>query len=332
MSYPIVDLHEDIAFYYMTGGLGAKAQRFDLDVEGREADIPKYNRANVRIVFAALFPQIEVYGFKERTSYPTPASSRLIMLDQLKTLYALSRLHEIEIITSIKEVKSIMGSGEWRLGLILHLEGADPLLDVLDLEVLWRLGVRSVGLTWNHDNMWAASCRTRKDYGLTGSGEELVREAGRLGIIVDLAHASDKTVLDVAAISRKPVIVSHTNFRWFVDNPRNVSEEMVEAVIKTGGVIGYSFIGSLITLGRRPTIDDVVAQILDFVERFGYQWIAIGTDYHGLIGVDPPIGLESIDKLPDLLDALGEAGLGDKELSALTYGNISRVLSEVLGD
>ncbi|BAN89719.1 dipeptidase [Aeropyrum camini] len=327
-SPPIVDLHEDIAFYYTSMGAGQPLGGYGEDLEGRQADIPKYSRANVRIVFAAVFPEANVYQGGE--GYPTPSSSRLLMLDQVKTYYSIARIHSVEIVEGWSQARKILEAPQWRLGLLLHLEGADPLVDALDLEVLYRLGFRSLGLTWNHDNRWAASCKTRRDYGLTVEGEELVKKAGELGVIVDLAHASDKTVADAASASPKPVIVSHANFRWKVDSPRNVGEEAVESVVSKDGVIGYSLISTLITRDRHPTLHDVARQIVEFVEVYGHRHLAIGTDYHGLLDIKPPAGLESIDKLPLLLKALGEAGLSDRQVEAVAYGNIARVLMEVL--
>ncbi|BAA79292.2 dipeptidase [Aeropyrum pernix K1] len=325
---PVVDLHEDISFYYASMGAGQPLGGYAEDLEGRQADLPKYSRANVRIVFAAVFPESNVYQGGE--GYPTPSSSRLLLLDQVKTYYALSSIHGVEIIESWRSAQEVLEAPRWRLGLLLHLEGADALADILDLELLHRLGFRSLGLTWNHDNRWAASCKTRRDYGLTQSGEDLVKKAAELGVIIDLAHASDKTVADAASASPKPVIVSHANFRWKVDSPRNVGEEAVEAVVSKGGVIGYSLISTLITRGRHPTLHDVASQMAEFVEVYGHRHLAIGTDYHGLLDIRPPTGLESIDRLPRLLEALADAGLSDRQIEAIAYGNIARVIREVL--
>lgn len=326
---PIVDLHEDIAYYFMSGGAGQPVGSFDEDLEGRQADMPKYMRANVRLVFGALFPQADYYRASgPRAYYPTASSSRLLMLDQVKTYYNIAERHGVRVVERSSTAEELVSGREWRLGIIIHLEGADPLYDVDDLKIIARLGVRSIGLTWNHDNRWAASCTTRRDYGLTSDGEELIRQAQKQGFIIDLAHASDNTVADVAAIAHEPVIVSHGNFRWHVDKSRNLSETMVESIVSTGGLVGVSFISTLIKPGGKATLQDLVWQIIDFVERFGHRHLAIGTDFHGLIGVNPPEGLESVDKLPILLESLKGAGLTEEQVSDIAFGNALRVIRE----
>ena len=160
---------------------------------------------------ADLLPVLKGEAFSCKAfSYPTLSSSRSIVLDQVKTYYNIARRYNITIIEDRVGLEHVALSNEWRLGFILqHLEGADPLGDPGDLELLYRLGVRSLGLTWNWDNKYAASCTTRRDYRLTPLGEELVKEAERLGVIVDLAHASDKAALDVVNVVKKPVVISH---------------------------------------------------------------------------------------------------------------------------
>ncbi len=333
----VVDLHEDIAFYFQSYGAGQAYDDYGEDLDGRQADMPKYRRANVRIVFSAIFPGVDVYGVRppgytgKAFSYPTLSSSRSIVLDQVKTYYNLARRYNITIIEDRAGLGHVALSDEWRLGFILHLEGADPLGDPGDLELLYRLGLRSLGLTWNWDNKYAASCTTRSDYGLTPLGEELVKEAERLGVIVDLAHASDKSALDVVNIVKKPVVVSHGGLRSRVDTGRNTSEEVLEALADKNGVFGVTFISSLIRASGRPSIEDVADIIVDLVERYGDRLPAIGTDYHGLLYQEPPRGLESIDRLLDLKRLLADRGLGDNSIRRVMGENALRVLHEWLG-
>ena len=332
----VVDLHEDIAFYFQSYGAGQAYGDYGEDLEGRQADIPKYRRANVRLVFAALFPAVDVYGASPPGrrgrwfSYPTLASSRSVVLDQFKTYYNLARRHGITLVEDSRSLEEVIGSDAWRLGFVLHLEGADPLGDPGDLELLYRLGLRSLGLTWNWDNKYAASCTTRRDYGLTPLGEELVEEAERLGILIDLAHASDRTALDVINASRKPVVISHGGLRSRVDTGRNTGWEVLDALAANDGVFGVTFISSLIRSSGRPTIGDVVDIIVDLVERYGDRLPALGTDYHGLLYQEPPMGLESIDRLPVLAGMLAERGLGDNSIRRVMGENALRVLRERL--
>jgi membrane dipeptidase len=110
-------------------------------------------------------------------------------------------------------------------------------------------------------------------------------------------HASKYTILEAIEASSKPVMISHANVRKFVDTPKNVDQEILEALYRKGGVVGLSVLGPLITNKPRPTLDDLVQHFLYVYENFGVELIAVGTDFHSLMGLPAPEGLESIDKL-----------------------------------
>lgn len=165
---------------------------------------------------------------------------------------------------------------------LISMEGADALPDPSDIYMLHDLGVRCMGLTWNYDNKYAASCYSKKDYGLTGSGEELVNLCNQLGIVVDTAHTSRQTTIDVCSISKKPVIMSHTNVRAIRDHPRNADDAMIEAIRSTGGVVGISGIAEM--LSGKASIQNLVENINYIGENFGWDLPAIGSDFLGMRG------------------------------------------------
>jgi len=336
LSVPVVDLHEDISTYFMLHGGGYRLADFSADVEGRDADIPKYLRGGVRLVFASIFTGLETFdprvsrGYLELYNIWVPAitfrGSESTLLEQIRIYYRLVEYHEeLAIVRSYDEAESIIKSGS-KVGLLLHLEGAEPLADPYDLKILYMLGLRSIGITWNHCNKYGCGASARKDYGLTDEGEELVRMANRLGIIVDLAHASKRTALDAITVSKKPVIISHANLRRFVDTPRNVDDDVLEALKANGGVIGLSCIGPLIARGRQPELRDLVDQYMYIYEVYGPDMLAIGTDFLGLLGLPAPRGFESIDKVVNLLEELRRRGLGDRDIAKIAYENSLRVI------
>jgi len=340
MRIPVVDLHEDVSAYFLYHGGGEPFGDLRIDLPGRDADIPKYLRGNVRIVFAAIFPGIETFSpedsrrLEELYGKWLPATKfrvpQVNILEHFSVYYRLVEAYpEFTLIESAGDAERVL-SEEGRIGLLLHLEGADAIDDPYDLVLLRRLGLRSIGLTWNYNNKYGSSCMSKKDYGLTPEGEELIKMANRLGIIVDLAHASKRTALEAIEVSKKPVIISHTNLRRFVDTPRNVDEEILEAVKRGGGVIGLSAIGPLIASKPRPTIDDLVQHFLYIHQTYGADIIAIGTDFHGLLGLPAPEGFESIDKVQTLLEKLREKGLGDNDLRKVAYENALRVIKSNL--
>ncbi|MEM3676499.1 MAG: membrane dipeptidase, partial [Thermoplasmataceae archaeon] len=185
---------------------------------------------------------------------------------------------------------------------LLSLEGTDVLRDAYDLYLAFDLGLRNLGLTWNYDTKFAASCMSRKDYGLTGSGSEIVEIANSLGIIIDLAHSSKQTVLDVCSITSKPVIVSHGNVKKIQDHPRNLDDAAIDAIVSTGGIIGITAI--VTTLGGDKSIAQLVKHASYIGENFGWDHVALGTDFLGINEV--PSGFEGISKLKDLSTLLGD--------------------------
>ncbi len=328
MAIPIIDLHEDVTTYYLLHGAGQPLGQLDRDFPGREADIPKWLKGGVMIVFASIFPGIPSLVRRGGTYSPgfimrrSPES----LFEHFRLTHALARQHGIRLVESWGDVEYVIGSKS--LGFLIHIEGADAIGYPDDLGILYRLGLRSLGLTWNYGNKWAASCYSRKDYGLTADGEELVREANELGIIIDLAHASPKAALEAAEVSRKPVIVSHAGVKAVKNHPRNVGDEVIEAVKKSGGVVGVSVAVSPF-IGR--SIEDAAKHLTYIIDHFGAGVPAIGTDFHGLLGLPPVKGLETVDKVPRLLRLLSEMGYSDSVIEAVAYRNALRVLREVLG-
>jgi len=311
----IADLHEDISWgtsQYFSDTINGPAQ-------SSIAQLAKFDQA---LVFAAIYPHVRTWNedadkimrLYGRATNPTHFSFDLV-IDHLKFYYYLERRGLVKIIRGPNDALG-------KVNIVIALEGTDALRDVYDLYILRNLGVRVIQLTWNYDTKFAASCNSRKDYGLTGEGEELVKLANELGMLIDLAHASKQTVLDVASISRKPVIVSHANARRLKDSPRNLDDDMIEAVVKTGGVIGVTAIPSLLP---KPSIEGVIDNIRYIGENYGWEHVAIGTDFLGMYPDEVITGLESVDKLVNL-----GSMLGDKADDVL-WNNAYRLLKYSIG-
>jgi len=327
----IIDLHEDIAEHCMTEG--ERGKEFSVDLAGRQADFPKYKRAGVGIVVASLFPLIRTYNPELSTimtgkyggagiAYMAKAPAA-IALEQVKVYY---RMHETypDTFHIIQHPNDLEKSMNGQLGFLVCLEGTEPLEDPTDLEIFQKLGLRAVGLTWNYDTRYAASCMSKKDYGLTGDGEVLIEKANEKGIIIDLAHTSKKTMLDVLNVTKKPVMISHANYTRIQPHDRNVDDNVLEALKENGGVIGFTCITS--TLGNNPELETVTKHILAVKERFGSDLLALGTDFLGINRT--PTGLENVGKLPNLLNRLTELGMGRKEIRKLSWENAYKGFQE----
>jgi membrane dipeptidase len=234
--------------------------------------------------------------------------------------------------------------GDGRIGLLLALEGAgclgmEPeLIDVFD-----QLGVRMASLTWNSANAFAGGCGTGR--GLRPLGAALVDRMVALGMIVDLAHASEPTFWDVLArVPEHPVLVSHAACRALYDHPRNLSDAQLRALRDAGGVIGV-MPHPLVIDPERADLDRVVDHIDHAVEVAGIAHVGLGGDFLRQIaraldgqGVDTDglpsdaaiEGLEGPEDYPALVAKLRTRGYGDAALRALTSGNLLRLLRRVL--
>ena len=322
--FPVIDLHEDISAYILESERAVKP--FNVDTE-RHVDIPKYGRGGVVLVVGAVFPGEHKYVGGERVRGTVFRCSQQRVLDHIATYYRLVKefsehLYLVEHRDELLRVEYGKGTG-----ILIGLEGAYPLDDPWDLELYYKLGVRLIGLTWNIENRFAASCISKRDYGLTGSGEELVDIAERLGIVVDLAHASRKTMLDVLSIASRPVVISHACIYKLKAHPRNVDDEVLEELRRNHGVIGITFVSEFLGEGD-VGVDTVVEHIMYVYENFGVDIIALGTDYLGTSRL--PKGLEDIGKIQVLFKELLDKGLSHEDIEKIAWRNAYRVLLEVL--
>ena len=216
-------------------------------------------------------------------------------------------------------------SGERVIAGILSLEGAHALEGNLqNLDTLYKNGVRIFGLAHLFDNDIAGSTHGKKRYGLTEKGVKAIRNAQRLHMIIDLAHASEKTIDDVVSISEKPVIYSHGGVRGTLNSIRNLKDEQIQAIASTGGVIGISFFKRAV--GGNSIVDAVKA-IRYVADLVGYQYVAIGSDFDGAVVTSINSGGFSL-----LTGALLDAGFNRNEIRAIMGGNAIRVFMETLSD
>jgi membrane dipeptidase len=320
----VVDLHEDIGYHYLMSGT-AEIKPFDEDVKGRHADIPKYNKVGMKLVLGSIFPLIgslnrrkieamqRMYGTWAPSS--APVSPRDVAIELVKIYYTLEDLYPkaLKIIRTRDDIETL---GK-KTGIILHIEGSEALGEPEDLRVFFNLGVRSIGLTWNYDNKYAASCLSAKDYGLTGEGEALVSTANRLGVMVDLSHSSPKTSSETLAGSESPPFFSHSNASAEQKSKRNISDALIRKTGKRGGIVGLTFIRSCI--GEPYTPERLTDHARHMIKLGGETLPALGTDYLGMGRT--PIGLEDLSRLGRLRRALRGAGLTTRQTERLLNDN-----------
>jgi membrane dipeptidase len=236
-----------------------------------------------------------------------------------------------------------------RIGLMLSLEGVEQFgYETWPAETFWELGVRMAGLTWNRRNPYADGAA--EDGGLSRLGRSLVDELARLGVILDLAHASPATFAEVLGrIGGGPVLCSHAACRALNDHPRNLTDDQLRALADAGGLFGLML--HPLAIGHETrTIDRVIDHLEHAAGVVGLERVCFGGDFttrlsevlppmpepaDGLMptGLQPGAGIEGLkgpEDYPTLLAALSARGWADDDITAVGWGNLTSFLRRSL--
>lgn len=224
--------------------------------------------------------------------------------------------------TDLDAVLAARDGGDDVIGAVAGLEGAHAASSVGELRDLHAAGLRMIGLAHFIDNAVAGSAHGVERHGLTELGREIVREAERLGMTVDLAHSSPRTVDDVLALVTKPVVVSHGGAAGTCPGPRTLSDRQLRAIAATGGVVGIGFFRGAVCGGE---VSDIARAIEHVVRVAGADHVALGSDWDG--AVTTPFDASG---LPVLTETLLARGMGAATVEKVLGGNALRVLRATL--
>lgn len=205
----------------------------------------------------------------------------------------------------------------------LGIEGAHALDgDLRNVDVFYNSGVRMIAPTHFFDNDIGSSAHGLVDRGLTKKGKEMIQRMQEKHMIIDLAHASTRTIDDVLSIANVPVIVSHTGVKGTCNNSRNLSDAQIRAVAKSGGLVGIGY-WSTAVCGRDAR---AIAKAISYaIKKIGCSHVALGSDFDGATTV--PF---DASELPQLTQALIDEGLTDEEIRLVMGENSIRVLQKLL--
>lgn len=211
---------------------------------------------------------------------------------------------DVTVITTSSELKNLKDSG--KMGALLALEGADALAgELYRLRVLHRLGVRQLGITWNHANEAADGVEEERGGGLTRFGRKLVEAMSRLRMILDVSHLSERGFWDVMEHSDVPVIASHSNCHAVCPHRRNLKDDQIRALIERGGILGITFVPQFVHDPKEEAAVEHLLRHIDHVcELGGEQILAFGSDFDGIS--HKVSGLEDVRRLPYLEEQLLE--------------------------
>ena len=210
-------------------------------------------------------------------------------------------------------------AGRKVVGGMLSIEGLQDLEEQIgNLDRLHAAGFRMAGLAHFFDNAVAGSMHGLRKGGLTPLGREVVRRMERLGMIVDLAHSSHATVADVLAMARRPVVSSHGGVQATCKVNRNLTDDEIRGIARTGGVIGIGYWDAAVCGTSPAHIVRAIAHVRDLV---GIDHVGLGSDFDGAVTT----GFDT-SQLAAITQALVDAGFGEDDVRKVMGGNILRVI------
>jgi membrane dipeptidase len=355
-SSPLIDGHNDL-LWELRDAREKEGAELDVGrpVERLQTDLPRLAEGCVGGQYWSVYVPSDL----------PPDQVVIQTLEQIDAVFALGRAHpdRLELARTADDVERIAAGG--KVASMIGVEGGHSIGSSLGaLRILARLGAGYMTLTHNDDTPWADSATGEHPHGgLTRFGEDVVRELNRCGVLVDLSHTSEDTMRQAIEVSTAPVLFSHSSARALCDVPRNVPDDVLEVVGRSGGVVMVTFVPSFLTAeGARanaavwdetrrlrdehrddpqavrsalelwekdqPVPQTTVADVADHVDHIrdvaGIASIGIGSDFDGVPST--PDGLEDVSRYPALFDELADRGYADEDLRAIAGRNVLRVM------
>lgn len=215
-----------------------------------------------------------------------------------------------------------------RLAALLHLEGGECLgTDLEFLRILYRLGLRSVGLTWNERNLLADGVKEGENAGgLSRAGKKMIREMRRLGMLLDLSHIAPMGFYQAVDEYQGPVLVTHANARSLCDHPRNLDDNQLRTLAGNGGLVGLNQVSDFVKASPDPTLDDFIDHIVYVCDLIGVEHVALGSDFDGA----DQLVLPGVEGYLQLENCLGQRGFTSQEMEMIFSKNVERVIKKIL--
>jgi membrane dipeptidase len=352
-TVPLIDGHNDIPDAIRERG-GLDSVDFAVLQPKLMTDIPKLRAGAVGAQYwAAYVPVTTLHGGEHPAVYA---------LEQIDLVHRLCRKYRQAFALALTAADIERNFKAGKISCLIGIEGGHAIENSLGaLRMFYRLGVRYMTLTHWETIDWAdAATDSAKHGGLTPFGEEVVREMNRLGMLVDLSHVSDATMVDAIRVSRAPVFFSHSSARVLANHVRNVPDSILKMVRANGGVVMVNFNPGFVSepvrvyedsMARRAralraagvdstTVADslkvwearapkaTLAQVADHIEHVrdvaGVDAVGLGSDFDGITEV--PVGLEDVSKFPDLIAELLRRGWSELDVKKVAGLNALRVL------
>lgn len=347
MSRPflIVDAHQDIAYNAITMGRDprrsaheTRAQEPPKGLDGiATVGLPDFVQGNVRIVFATLYVAPHTSTNPLDKKYKTAQEAEALAQEQLAFYAMLAADPRVSLITDRHALKRVLESPDPQLGLVILMEGADPIVKPQDASKWFEGGVRLIGPAWSQTRY---SGGTGKPGPLTALGVELMGEMSKNKFVLDTSHMAEESFFQALDLFEGTVIASHSNVRKFVPTDRQLSDEMIRALVQRDGVIGAVFYNQFLQYQWRQNGGDKNAvTFATVIEHMKYicdlagsaRHCGIGTDFDGGFGMEcTPKEIDTAADLQSFGEALAGAGFSDDDVRGIMGGNWLRILERAL--
>lgn len=352
----IVDAHLDLAWNALQWGRDLllpvhtiRVLEADMPGKGRglgTVALPDMRRGRVALCFATLLARATGRPVSH-LDYGSPVQACAVARGQLAYYHALEQIGAALVIEDAPALRAhITAWQDWEcglhddpppLGMVISMEGADPILTPDDLTAWHAAGLRLLGITHYGPGRYAGGTGTES--GLTDLGRPLLAEMERLGIALDLTHCSDLAFAQALECFGGAVLASHHNCRALAPHQRQLADDQVRAIVARNGVIGVALDAWMIrtgwVVGNRPnpanplvTLSHVVDHIDHICQIAGSaHHVAIGSDLDGGFGLEQsPVDLDTIADLQRLPDLLTSRGYRADDVAAIMHGNWIRLL------
>jgi membrane dipeptidase len=347
----IVDAHEDIAWNWLDLGRdpreSALASRereegtaIPRQMGSRTTGLPQWLAGRIGIIVATVFtmPQHRASSSLDRQTYASPEEAYRKGWHQLDEYHRLTDDEpRLALVTTVAELENVVKGWTGRhedpvVGLVIGMEGADPVREPAELPEWVEHGLRIIGPAWGRTRFAGG---TREPGPLTPLGRRLLDAMAELNLILDLTHLDEQAYLQAVDRYPGPVIASHSNPRRFRPGPRGLSDEMILLLAERGGVAGIVpfnlFLKPGWALGDPKDAVSIVAvaDAIDHVAQLtgSSEFVALGSDFDGGFGAESiPAELDTIAGLHLVAGVLGERGYDQADIENVLYGNWLRVL------
>lgn len=256
------------------------------------------------------------------------------VIDQITRLYRIAGESggKVSIVRTANDIRRNMSSNVFSIE--LHMEGADAIdADLDSLEWLSMAGLRSLGIVWSRPNQFGTGVPVYRTGspdigpGLTDRGKELVRTCNRMGIMIDVSHLNEAGFWDVARITDRPIVATHSNANALSPAVRNLTDKQLDAVRDSNGLVGINFHSGFLRKDGRSRPEEtsltLIADHLVYIaDRNGIDGVALGSDFDGAA---MPGDLKNVAGLPRLIDELRSRGFDDESLHKIGYRNWLRI-------